>query len=124
MLGKNKRILILDINKEIVDLVSNVLEDEGYEVRTLESPRLIYNEISLFLPQLIILGFHLKEFDALEICNKIKTSHLYQRIPVLMIAHEQDVKKLVGNEILDGLLQLPIDHNELIAMVSKMQLSK
>ena len=122
MVGK-KRILILDTDKEILDLASNVLENEGYGVRILENPRLVYNEIALFTPQLVILDFHLKDFDALEICTKIKTSHLYQHIPVLLLANEEDMKKLRGNDLPNGLLSLPIDPDELVAMVSEMQLS-
>jgi DNA-binding response OmpR family regulator len=114
----SKKILAVDDDHDIVDVIKIILEDEGYEVSTLTNGRNILDIISLIRPDLILLDVMLGGMDGREICKSIKDHPIFKYIPVVMISAShnlQSVLKLPGSP--NDFLSKPFDIDHLVNKV-------
>ncbi len=119
----SKKILAVDDDPDIVEVIKIILEDEGYEVSTLTSGIDVLNIISFIRPDLILLDVMLGGMDGREICKSIKAHSIFKYIPVVMISAShnlQNLLKLPGSP--NDFLAKPFDIDHLIMKV-KDQLS-
>lgn len=101
----SKKILAVDDDNDIVDVIKIILEDEGYEVSTLTTGKNILNVISSIRPDLILLDVMLGGMDGREICKSIKEHIIFKKIPIVMISASHN---------LHGLLKLPGSPNDFL----------
>ncbi|MBP9752246.1 MAG: sigma-54-dependent Fis family transcriptional regulator [Proteobacteria bacterium] len=89
-------ILVVDDEKDIRELISGILEDEGYETRTAESGYLAIEQIRLRQPHLVILDVWLgdSEHDGLKILEEIKRDLPF--VPVIMISGHATISTAVS----------------------------
>ncbi len=79
----NESIFIVDDNPENLNVLSEMLEAEGYQVRaTLDGDSMIESAAEE-LPDLVILDIHLPGKDGYEICGELKASPATSDIPVI-----------------------------------------
>jgi two-component system OmpR family response regulator len=110
------RLLIIEDDPDIRALLTEFLEREGYEVRSLETGQLATQTISGFEPALVILDLMLPSEDGLSICRRIRQESL---VPIIMLtAKTSDIDKIVGLEIgADDYLGKPFNPRELLARI-------
>jgi DNA-binding response OmpR family regulator len=114
----SRKILAVDDDNDIVDIIKIILEEEGYEVSTLTSGKNVFNVISSLRPDLILLDVMLGGMDGREICKAIKAHSLFKSIPVVMISAShnlQNLLKLPGSP--NDFLSKPFDIDSLISKV-------
>lgn len=89
-------ILVVDDEKDIRDLVGEILVDEGHEVRLAENSEQTMNFINETPPQLLILDIWLKDskMDGIEILKTIKQNN--PTIPVVIISGHGNIKIAVA----------------------------
>lgn len=112
----NERVLVVDDEPNIIELVSLYLKREGYEVLFAENGK---EALELFFanpPDILILDIMLPDIDGLEILRKIRKESL---VPVIMLtAKESEVDRVVGLELgADDYLTKPFSPRELVARV-------
>src|ERR1700744_1302546 len=81
-----KRILAVDDNKDILEILRYILEDSGYEVDTLSDGHHFFEQIHEHMPDLILLDVMLGDMDGRELGRNEKTQDDTQNIPVIMIS--------------------------------------
>lgn len=81
-----KRILILDDDQQILDVVSFLLTDSGYLVETLASGENIFATIEQFHPDLVLMDVMLADMDGRVICRNLKEFEGTKCIPVILIS--------------------------------------
>ena len=111
-----KKILIVDDEKPISDIIKFNLTKEGYEVVTAFDGREAIAKFDEENPDLIILDLMLPELDGLEVAKEVrKTSH----IPIIMLsAKDSEFDKVIGLEIgADDYVTKPFSNRELLARV-------
>ncbi|HGA4143491.1 TPA: response regulator YycF [Streptococcus agalactiae] len=111
-----KKILIVDDEKPISDIIKFNLTKEGYETATAFDGREALVQYAEFQPDLIILDLMLPELDGLEVAKEVrKTSH----IPIIMLsAKDSEFDKVIGLEIgADDYVTKPFSNRELLARV-------
>ena len=111
-----KKILIVDDEKPISDIIKFNLTKEGYETVTAFDGREAIAKFDEENPDLIILDLMLPELDGLEVAKEVrKTSH----IPIIMIsAKDSEFDKVIGLEIgADDYVTKPFSNRELLARV-------
>lgn len=90
-----KKILVIDDEAAIRDLIELILKRENYQVKTVENGTLGLKELGAFQPDLVILDLMLPDYSGYDLCREIvKTS----TIPVIMLSAK--------NEIIDKVLGL------------------
>ena len=111
-----KKILIIDDEKPISDIIKFNLNKEGYETITAFDGREALKKFEEESPDLIILDLMLPELDGLEVAKEVrKTSH----IPIIMLsAKDIEFDKVIGLEIgADDYVTKPFSNRELLARV-------
>ena len=94
------KILIIDDEQDILDLLTYNLEKEGYSISTALNG-LNGKEMALkLIPDLIVLDLMLPGIDGLELCRFLRGNPETASIPVLMLtAKSEEIDKVIGLEI-------------------------
>ena len=111
-----ERILIVDDEKEIRDLVDIYLKGEGYETLKAENGEEALNLLEKEKVDLIILDIMMPKVNGIEACLKIREE---REMPIIMLsAKSEDMDKILGlNTGADDYLTKPFNPLELVARV-------
>lgn len=94
----SKRILILDDDQDILDVVAYLLTDSGFEVKTLSTGELVKAVISEFHPDLVLIDVMLADMDGRVICSNLKEDHNTLHIPVILISGTHDLSASLSQQ--------------------------
>lgn len=113
------KILIVDDEKDIADLVSYNLEREGFSTIKAFDGGKVLAIVKSQKPDLIILDLMLPGMNGLDICKSIRANPEMAHVPVIMLTAKGDeVDKIIGLEIgADDYITKPFSIKELIARV-------
>ena len=87
----SKKILIIDDDPDILEILSLLLLDNGYKVRALSCGDTVFDDIKDFQPDLILMDVMLAGMDGRAICKSIKENHLTYFLPVILISGTHDL---------------------------------
>ncbi|MCH4889502.1 response regulator transcription factor [Acidaminobacter sp. JC074] len=114
-----KKILIIEDDDHIIELLKFNVENNGYEVDVAMDGREGLNKAINDLPDLILLDLMLPSIDGIDICKKLKSKDRTKDIPIIMLTakgHETD--KILGLEIgADDYITKPFSVRELMTRV-------
>lgn len=114
----SKKILAVDDDNDILDVIRIILEDEGYEVLTLANGKQIFEVVENNDPDLILLDVMLGGLDGRDICRALKQHELFKKIPVVMISASHNLNNLLQMpDAPNNFLAKPFDIDRLIEMV-------
>jgi len=114
------RILILDDDDDLLEILSLLLGDNGYEVLTLTSGEKIFETIGQFNPDLILMDIMLAGIDGRVICNKIKRTPGLLDLPIILISSNHNLVDLTRKEgAPDDYLVKPFDMPFLLNTIKK-----
>lgn len=110
------KILVVDDEPEIADLIELYLTNEGYEVYKFYSPREVITCIETTEPDLAILDIMLPEISGFTLCKKIREQFNY---PIIMLtAKDEEIDKITGLSLgADDYITKPFRPLELVARV-------
>jgi len=111
-----QRILIVDDDENIAELISLYLTKECYETRIAPDGETAIKMVSEFKPDLILLDIMLPGIDGYGVCREIRTS---LSTPIIMLSAKGEVfDKVLGLELgADDYMEKPFDTKELVARV-------
>ncbi|MCF6461543.1 response regulator YycF [Clostridium sp. Cult3] len=112
----DKKILVVDDEKSIADIVKFNLEKEGYTVDLAYDGEEAVKKVYEVLPDLVLLDIMLPKKDGFQVLREIRKEF---KIPVLMLtAKEEEVDKVLGLELgADDYITKPFSMRELVARV-------
>ncbi|MBN2510702.1 MAG: response regulator transcription factor [Spirochaetales bacterium] len=115
----NEHILVVDDEKNILELITYNLEKEGYRTTKVVSGESALSEIQKNLPDLIILDLMLPGLDGIEICRRLKQDAKTKSIPILMVtAKSEDSDIILGLEMgADDYITKPFSPKVLLARI-------
>ena len=113
------KVLVVDDEKDIVDLVRYHLEREGFQCRHAADGGTALRLAKDYQPDLMILDLMLPGLDGLEVCRQLRREPKTARLPVLMLtARAEEVDRVVGLEVgADDYVVKPFSPRELVARV-------
>jgi len=114
-----EKILIIEDEKNIVELIKFNLEQEGF--RTFQAMRgdTAIEQIRKQIPDLIVLDLMLPEIDGIEICKIVKQNPKTANVPIIILsAKSEETDKIIGLELgADDYVTKPFSPKELVARV-------
>lgn len=112
----SNRVLIVDDEKHIADIIKYNLEKEGYIVDTAGDGQEGIDKVIIFKPNLVLLDVMMPKKDGFQVLKEIRLKHNF---PVIMLtAKEEEVDKVLGLELgADDYVVKPFSMRELIARV-------
>lgn len=113
------KILIVEDEADIADLVKYHLEREGLTARTVADGKQALELIVREHPDLIVLDLMLPGTDGLEVCRRLRAQSATQRIPIIMLtARAEEVDRILGLEMgADDYVPKPFSPRELVARI-------
>lgn len=114
-----KKILVIDDNEGILDVVSIILEGEGYEVHQLIEPEQVASLGSDDLPDLILLDIWMSGADGRVICRALKDQPHTQHVPIVLMSANKDIAEIAASAGADSYLAKPFEMEDLIAIVKR-----
>jgi DNA-binding response OmpR family regulator len=112
----HKKILVVDDEKKIVDIVKAYLERDGYRVIVAYDGRLALQMARSEFPDLIILDLMLPEVSGWDVCRTLRNE---SNVPIIMLtALDDDSDKILGLELgADDYVVKPFNPKELVSRV-------
>jgi two-component system alkaline phosphatase synthesis response regulator PhoP len=116
------KILVVDDEEDIRELVELNLSHEGFKVLLCETGEQALEKAGSELPDLIILDFMLPGIDGLEVCKKLKSNMKTENIPVVMLtAKGEETDVVTGLEVgADDYITKPFSGKVLVARVRRL----
>jgi two-component system phosphate regulon response regulator PhoB len=113
------RVLVVDDEATIVELVRYNLVKEGYDVRTAATGEAALAEARRQVPDVIVLDLMLPGLDGFDVCRALRADLATQRVPILMLtARGEDADVVAGLELgADDYLTKPFAPRVLVARV-------
>jgi two-component system phosphate regulon response regulator PhoB len=114
-----ERILIVEDDEDIMELIAYNLERENYRVIKVESGEAALTKIAKSIPDLILLDLMLPELDGLEVCKQLRADTRTQLVPIIMVTAKGEESDIVAGLELgaDDYITKPFRPKELIARV-------
>ena len=112
-----EKILIVDDEKNILDLSCLYLEREGFSTLTAQDGLKAYEKISKDTPDFVVLDVMLPGIDGFDLCKRLRAEG--NAVPILMLtARDEDIDKILGLELgADDYMTKPFNPRELVARV-------
>ena len=115
-MAEKQRILIVDDDPSIAELISLYLEKECYDTRIVEDGESAIKVFSEYRPDMILLDLMLPGIDGYQVCRMIRNE---SDVPIMMLSAKGEVfDKVLGLELgADDYMIKPFDTKELVARV-------
>jgi two-component system phosphate regulon response regulator OmpR len=113
----NPKILVIDDDARLRDLLVRYLTEQGFQVQALADARDLDKKLQRDPPHLLVLDLMLPGEDGLAICRRLRGSG--ETVPVIMLtAKGEDIDRIVGLEMgADDYLPKPFNPRELVARI-------
>ncbi len=114
-----EKILVVDDERNILELISYHLTKEGYSVTEMLEGDTVLQKAKALMPDLVVLDLMLPGIDGLEVCRLLKKDQQTQYIPVIMLTAKGDEADIVsGLEVgADDYVTKPFSPKVLVARV-------
>ncbi|MBX3171079.1 MAG: response regulator transcription factor [Candidatus Eremiobacteraeota bacterium] len=111
-----EKILVIEDEQDISQLIRASLERESYQVQVAASGQAGTQQLEVFLPDLLVLDLGLPDTDGLTLCREVRR---HNTLPILMVsARGDDIDRIIGLEVgADDYLAKPFNPKELVARV-------
>lgn len=114
-----KKILIVDDEVQICQLVKDVLEEDAYTATTANSTDEAFQKLKIGLPDMVLLDVRLPTIGGLEFCRQLKQDPRTKKMPIIMLTvQDTETDKVIGLEVgADDYLTKPFGNRELLARI-------
>lgn len=113
-----KKVFVVDDNEGILDVISIILEGEGYEVLQIIEPDQVM-DLHADLPDLILLDIWMSGADGRVICRHLKDKPQTKHIPVLLMSANKDIAEIAATAGADAYIAKPFEMQDLIDIVAR-----
>ncbi|HEY3274546.1 MAG TPA: response regulator [Methanocella sp.] len=116
------KIMVVDDEPDVVDLVKLVLESDGFSVVTAYSGKEALEKIDSEMPDLVLLDIMMPQMDGWEVYSRIRANPRTKDIPVAMLtAKSQSIDKMIGLHVVkvDDYITKPFGRSELLERVKR-----
>jgi DNA-binding response OmpR family regulator len=110
------RVLVVEDDAEIADVLRRSLRQEGYEVKTSADGVDALDVATGFVPDLVVLDLGLPRLDGIEVCRRLRAEG---DVPILMLTARAETEDRVGglDSGADDYLVKPFERQELLARI-------
>ncbi len=113
------KIFIIDDNKMNINLISSILQKEGYQTFATTDSTTAFEQTQKIKPDLILLDIMMPKMDGFEVCEQLKGSKATQFIPIIFLTSRNDeegIKKAFELGAADYVTR-PFNRTELLARI-------
>ena len=108
-----KKILIFDDDTTLLELISIIFKDGGYEVDISQTSHNILEKVSEFHPDIILMDNWIPNIGGIEATKLLKSNEQFRNIPVIYVTANNDIESLAESAKADDYVAKPFDLEEL-----------
>jgi PAS domain S-box-containing protein len=116
-------ILIVKDDREVLDLLVDLLEPEGYKIITAQNAKRALELTATIRVDLILCDIVMPEMNGLELCQRLKHDSMTSGIPVMLVSavRKEEAARLEGYSAgADDYLEIPFRNEELLIKVARL----
>jgi len=112
-------ILIVDDEISNLQMLTQLLSDAGYQIRTAKEPKFAIESAMAQPPNLILLDVRMTGMDGFEVCKRLKQDERIRGIPIIFISELQDLQDKIRGFAVGGVdfITKPFQEEEVLARV-------
>ena len=114
-----KHIIVCDDDKTILEVIKDILEEEGYKVSLFADCKNILDLVSEHKPDLIILDIWMPKFNGNEAVKQLKANLFSKNIPIVLISALNEGLAISKELRVEGYIKKPFDIDDLLTTVKK-----
>jgi DNA-binding response OmpR family regulator len=114
-----KKILIIDDNQDILEVIEFILKENGYKVIVSLSAKIL-DDVLEINPDLILLDDWLGDTSGHKLCRTLKTNPRTKHIPVIIISAARGLEQLAKQCYADSYIEKPFDIDDLQSKITTM----
>ncbi len=118
-----KKIFIADDDKDLIEVISYKLQQEGFLVESSLDGNTVLDKINKILPDLMILDIMLPGIDGVTLSNKLKENEKTKNIPIIVLTGKIGVKDLFFTEdqtTVSAYFQKPVSLSTLLTKIKEL----
>jgi two-component system phosphate regulon response regulator PhoB len=116
--SSKRRVLVVEDESDIRDMLVYNLRQEGYDVSSAETGTSALDEVAQFGPDLMILDLMLPDISGVEVCRRIRGRDRPQPAVIMLTAKAEEIDRVVGFEVgADDYVVKPFSVRELLLRV-------
>ena len=122
MVEVNRKVVYIEDDQEMIDLVKLILTRKGFDVIGANGGREGLDSVRRILPDIVLLDLMMPDMDGWEVYQQMKAEEATREIPVIVItAKAQNIDKVLGLHIakVDDYISKPFSPQELVESVDK-----
>jgi DNA-binding response OmpR family regulator len=112
-----KKVLVIDDDEAVLDIMEEALKYEGFEVKILSKADDIATLIDSYSPDILLIDYLLKGINGGEICHQVKTNPATRQVPVIIVSAYPKVLLSLGNYGCDKFIPKPFDLEDLVGSI-------
>lgn len=115
-----KKILVVDDNESILEMLRELLEIKGFDVQLLSAGNTVQDVVEHEMPDIVLLDILLGKYNGMDICRSIKENPNTSKVPILMMSAMERPLYLFGQkEIPDDFIAKPFDIYHLMMKIER-----
>jgi two-component system phosphate regulon response regulator PhoB len=114
-----KMVFVIEDDKDISELITILLEEEQYEVKTHPNATSFWESLKEEKPDVILLDVKLPDGNGLDICSQVKAKAETSQIPIIMMSAHLNLSGSMKNCHADAFIAKPFDIDNLIEKVQR-----
>lgn len=115
----NKKILVVDDDTAILEVVKIILEDNGYDVITTSQSNNITSLAKEHMPDAVLLDFLMPGANGKSVTQELKKHEETKNIPIIMVSANHDLSQTAKEAQVDDFLEKPFDIEDLLLVLKK-----
>jgi two-component system phosphate regulon response regulator PhoB len=113
-----KKIIVIEDDRDILDIMNYILSEEGYEVVAAVNCKPL-EQVLEHQPVLILMDNRLTDGFGQDFCREFKSNPETTHFPVVIVSANSGIEEIARESKADGYLKKPFDITELIDLVKK-----
>ncbi|AZA89783.1 DNA-binding response regulator mtrA [Chryseobacterium nakagawai] len=114
-----KKILIFDDDTAILEVITIIFEENGYDVKISETSHDIIEKVADYEPDVILMDNWIPKIGGVEATKLLKSKEAFRHIPVIYVTANNDIVALAAEAQADDYVSKPFNLDDLETMVAK-----
>lgn len=114
-----KKILIFDDDTAILEVITIIFEENGYDVKISETSHDILEKVADYQPDVILMDNWIPKIGGVEATKLLKSTEEFKHIPVIYVTANNDIVALASEAQADDYVSKPFNLDDLELMVAK-----
>lgn len=115
-----KRVLIVDNDPDVLDIMQEALSYEGLHVTCVDEANDIFQLIDRHKPDLLMIDYLLNGVNGGELCHQLKENPATQHLPVIIMSAYPRVLLSLGTYNSDDFIAKPFDLDDMVTRIKKL----